>query len=600
GVSFFAAWLMIAQAMRRRALTRSQIKPAIVASPLLMARTGIDGEPIQLHYLRDLVNPAFTHHHTNGSYTHTAVRLQFKDGHLDFDIRSKAAADQLLAFLRATPERLQRWIQDGSIAQKIQDYDWIQTFLIETGKVQVASEDPNAPRVKATPKYDSDVKNLAPVVPAWETFLLTTKGQMLGALTVAAVVTTLSYGMNLYAVDSWLWHNAESGRYPDAYKSYLAMGPLQLHHAAAEQGYDDTSFYQAEHAKSASALRGYRKAFPKGRHESEAKEKVQKLYVAAEEQYLTHTGKAKPEAAEGMKALFAYMRTEDAPLVRISFLPGKGLDGKTLEKATFEKTGSNKIHGVSGSFSKEANESREERIVAVMAESFKKVLPQDLFELKKSGIGEAGPRFLVHYDVRGTGSFYTAESEENLPLEKRQIWVGIVLAFDFSLQVPGSKYPPDEDPENGYRFSMIARPAPNFDVRQNASPTEVYDRMVATAFDEFQVELGNAYGLELQVPANWGSLGGVRKPSFTPPRIPTLTPTPSPLGPKPSRALVDIAMEVLTTPGNEKLGVTATAMEVSKKAKAAGIKATPQEVTSAIATARVEKALKKGKPPAPK
>ncbi len=607
---FFSAWLMIAQAIRIRALKRSTIKPAIVASPILIGQTGIDGEAITLFYLRDLVNPSFTHHHTNGAYTHTAIKIQFKDGMLEFDIRNRHSAESLIAFLKATPEKLQRWLTDGSIATKIAELDWIQTFLIETGKAEAFEQggDPSKPVVKAKPKYDSDIKMLAPVVPAWEAFLLTTKGQMIAALTLATFVTTVSYFANLYSVDEKLWTSARKVNDPALYKSYLVTAPLKWHKTEAEQRYDDSSFERAVKSKSATPLRAYRKEFPQGRHATEAKEAVEKLYVAAEEQYLTHTEKAKPEAAEGMKALFTHMRQEDAPLVRICFLPGKGVDGVSLEKATFEKTGSKRIHGVSGSFSKEANEGREDRIVAVMQESFKKVLPQELFELKKGDREDKGPRFLVHYDVRGTGSFYTAESEDNLPVEKRQIWIGIVMAFDFSLQVPGSKYEPSEDPEHGYRFSMIARPAPNFDVRQNASATEVYDRMVATAFDEFQVELANAYGLELQMPASWGQLSGMqRRPAM--PKFPTTNPksptnpmpgTTNALGPKPNRAVVDIAMAVITEPGNEKLGPTAIAMEVSKRAKAAGVKTTQYEVQQAVATARVEKALNKNKPQPPK
>src|SRR5205823_2464604 len=86
--AFFAAWMVIANAIRIRALKRSGMKSAVVVSPILIAKTGLDGEPVEAFYLRELTHPNVTHHHTNGAYTHTAVRLRFLNGALNFDIRS--------------------------------------------------------------------------------------------------------------------------------------------------------------------------------------------------------------------------------------------------------------------------------------------------------------------------------------------------------------------------------------------------------------------------------------------------------------------------------------------------------------------------------
>jgi hypothetical protein len=141
-----------------------------------------------------------------------------------------------------------------------------------------------------------------------------------------------------------------------------------------------------------------------------------------------------------------------------------------------------------------------------MQDAIRRVLNEDLFDLQRGDIEDEGPRFLVHYQVVGTGTFYTLDEQDDVPLEQRDVYAGIGLLFDVSTQVPGSAYPPNPDPTQGYRFRAEAWPAANFQVMHYGQFTgessfgaaeSVYDKMVDTAFQQFATQLALAYGLEL-------------------------------------------------------------------------------------------------------
>src|SRR5581483_6908254 len=249
----------------------------------------------------DLVQPSFTHHHTNGSYTHTAVRLRFKEGTLNFDIRNRKAADGFLAFLKATPEKLQAWQAQGALARKVDELDWIQGWLAhEAKRIQDPRRDEGdelAPRVVAKLK-DPIAGRTGAALPAWEQRLLTPSGRRVASLVIAGLVTATSLAANLLATDAHWWDHANGTRSPEDYRVYLELGPLQLHKKEAIEREDDRTYELALEAKSATPLRAYRQSHASGRHVSEAKEAIQALYRAAEEQYAAKTSeKADAQAA---------------------------------------------------------------------------------------------------------------------------------------------------------------------------------------------------------------------------------------------------------------------------------------------------------------
>ena len=466
---------------RWRSYRRSVVRPAIVATPILIAKCGLENEPVELHYHKDLTTPNIVHQHYNGAYTHTSFGLVYSTGWLNFTIHNRSSADGFLNYLRGTGDILAAWAASAEVEAKITQFDWIGAST----------------RATATP---------------WgrPRFISTALGKVLVSTAAAAILTALAWAGNLVSNEISDWSQARRRDSSSSYQSYLQRPPLGWWKAEAMKLEDDAAHREAVHARTAGALRGYLQSHAGGRHVEEAREEIRALYRKAEEAYLAKSAKAVPQANEGMKALLAHLREQSSPVVNICFAPAEGIDGKEAEAQVFEMTQSTKIFPVGPSFSAEANRAREDRIIGIMGASFRQVLTDDLFALTSSSLADPGPRFLVRYKVVGSGTYYTWNREKNLPLAQRSCYVGIQVDFVFSLQVPGSAHPVDSDPAKGFAFTMSASPAPNFTVMgSDPSATDVYTRMAETAFQEFEVNLCNAYGLELVMPKDWGAISGV-------------------------------------------------------------------------------------------
>lgn len=285
-----------------------------------------------------------------------------------------------------------------------------------------------------------------------------------------------------------------------------AYTPFTAHSRAALEGYDDVCFQEALEKKTAGALREYRRDFEKGRHREDAREVLRDMYRQAEARYLENapTTDAPPAAVEGMKSLLAYLREHDpeALQVPVCFLPVEGLEGGRIEDFVRALTGSKKVHPVSPAFSKAANQTREHRIVSHMDQALRWVVG-DLFRLATGSLESSRdrPRILVGYQVVGTGIPYTMVAEKDLAREARNVYVGIALDFQFSLQVPAGDAPLSDDPAEGHHFPLRATPAPNFSAAgRNQGPEAfaraVYDAMAETAFAEVTRRLARQLGLE--------------------------------------------------------------------------------------------------------
>lgn len=472
-----------ASLLRRR---RSRVRPGVLATPILIGRIGGEGDPVEFHYLKDLTGSEITHMHHNGSYTHTAFQFQFGRLPFHFSIPSRPRAEGLIDYLSSSPGLLKGWLEEGTFESRIAELDWI----------SASAEAAKAPPLSAPLRW---------VVPV-----------LVVATTAASFAGVI--GVSYYWPERREWERAKRFDTVDAYQRYLAAGPLQWHRTEALERKDDRAYGNAVRTNLARAFRGYLRDYPQGRHAAGARRELERLYAKAEEEYRAKAAKADPQAAEGMKRLLSHLHGRNAPTVEVKFLPAEDID-KTVDDVARKATGSSRVRSAAPSFSAERNRQREHRIFEIMRASFGKVFSDDLFELGRGTAG--GPRFLIRYRVQASGSFYSWEREAHLPESEREIFVGIEIAFDFALQVPDTEFPPDEDPSKGWKFSMTAKPPPNISVAGDGA-TAVYDRMAATAFEEFEVRLANTYGLELTMPKDWGKLPGgeTYTPRYEPYKIP--------------------------------------------------------------------------------
>lgn len=456
------------RAMRIRA---SRLKPAIVATPLIVAECGTDTDPIRMYYLKDLQDAQIVRHLRNGSYQYTAFNLKFAEGSLMFNLSPESRANTMLEFMRGGPKIVQGWLDSGSAAERLAQFDWIGA----TANVR-PEELPRRP--PETPLMQSAWMRFG--VSAFLALLLT------GAATYA----------NAVAEERSLWNFAVLFDNEREYRYYLEDAPFGWHRDEALVLVDDRAYDEAD---TATKLRDYQKRYPQGRHVEEAREKVRQMYRDAEARYLDQTAAAAgadPKAIEGMKALLAFLRESDQPRVGILFLPAEGIDGAAAEAEARERAGVDAVVPVGPSFTAEMNRAREGRMIDSIQTSFRLLFAQELFDLRPGSLEAPEPRFLIRYEVVGSGETYVHVDAMGNALPDSPVYVGIKILFDFSLQAPGSAHPPDPDPARGFRFSMGVEPPAQFGSGSGVRGEAVYELMVDAAFFSFARALAEAYGLK--------------------------------------------------------------------------------------------------------
>jgi len=479
GVASLFVMMVLFNGVRLRQYRRSRSKPGIVANPLLLGLVRLDHDVVWLFHHIELVDHQVTHHLRNGAYQYTAFQFKYKSGTLSFTLGSRSQADGLMEYLRGSGAVIQMWAQTGTAEEQIRTYDWI------------------SQAAEAAAKADAPHPRKGLLHSGWAKFGLSCAAGLAYGFAL--------FGINLVVHEMKDWSYATHENLPVSYEVYINYSPFGWHKKEAAIRFDDRTYEVAVAAKTAGALRGYLKKFPSGRHLQDARQGLVELYKRAEEGYLAKASKAVPQAAAGIRALLANLREKPTPAAYIKFVAGEPLDDKAIDASARKSTGSTKIRSMGPSFTPERNRQRESRILAVMKASFRTVFSDDLFDLVDAAPGAEDARFLVAYRVGTSGMIYTWNREKDLPIEEREVFVGMQIAFTFTLQVPGSEHPVDPDPEKGYKFAMTVKPAPNFDVIGDGA-TAVYDRMAGTAFERFEIDLANAYGLERTMPANWGKL----------------------------------------------------------------------------------------------
>lgn len=497
GVATLFFMMVLFNWVRLRRFRKSKSKPGIVANPLLMGLVGLEQDVVWMFYHMELTDHQVTHHLRNGAYQYTAFSFKYKSGSLSFTLNSKFNADALMEYLRGSGAIVQAWVQSGVADEQIKAYDWI----------SAAAE--------AAAKADAPHPKKGILNSGWAKFGL--------SCAAGLAYGFLGYGISLTMGEMSRWEDATRQNTAEGYEYYINWSPFGWHKKEAAIRFDDRSYEAAVASNTAGKLRLYVKNFAAGRHVQEAKQGLVELYKRAEQAYLTKASKAVPQAAAGIRALLANLREKPTPAAYIKFVSGEPLDDKAIDESARKSTGSKKIRSMGPSFTPERNQQREGRILGVMKASFRTVFSDDLFDLVGDAPGPDDARFLVAYKVSPSGMIYTWNREKDLPIEEREVFVGMQIAFTFTLQVPGSEHPVNPDPEKGYKFAMTVKPAPNFDVVGEGA-SAVYDRMAGTAFERFEIDLANAYGLERTMPENWGKLpevsgGGYRPPQFKMPDI---------------------------------------------------------------------------------
>jgi hypothetical protein len=284
--------------------------------------------------------------------------------------------------------------------------------------------------------------------------------------------------------------------------SLILTGGLMFGMVALNNYYDDKkSWDNAEAINRATSYRIYQQTHPQGRWLSDAQQKIQNLYNAAEQKYQNSLNKDYDQnAVDAVLQTIKYAKTTQNYHVQIIFERHNEISPNIVEELK-KDYGVKKILPFDDTFSEAKMIRRESNLFSVVTDAFKQVIPDDILEFSRECGGEC-VTFLVKYKV-SSDSIYYDPREKKLP-EVDRVWnPGIFIDWDFSVRTPNQP--------QSYDFSLESLPADHItydsDLAENLSgkvdvekemqtdKNNMYDEMVSSAFDDFRKNLVYRMGI---------------------------------------------------------------------------------------------------------
>lgn len=283
----------------------------------------------------------------------------------------------------------------------------------------------------------------------------------------------------------------------------MVTGGIMFATISLNNYYDDfKSWNNAESGNRAWSFRTYLQTHPRGRWAGEAQQKVQSLYDAAEQKYQASLNDGYDQkAADAVLQTLRYAKTTQNYRVKVVFERHNEIPTDIIEQLKKEY-GVKKILPFDDTFSEDKMIRRENNLLAVVTDAFRKVIPDDILEFANE-CGDECATFLVKYKVSSKDSIYYDPREKKLPDVDRTWNPGIFIDWDFSVRTPNQ-------PQT-YDFSLSSLPADhitydsnlaedlsgNVDVEKEmqTDKSNLYDAMVASAFDDFKANLVYRMGI---------------------------------------------------------------------------------------------------------
>lgn len=273
--------------------------------------------------------------------------------------------------------------------------------------------------------------------------------------------------------------------------AFVLSASLTAFGSVANEYFDDSiSWDQAMTANRASSFRDYLRGHTNGRWSTEAAERLKAYYDEAEGKYKAVLGSGHDVAAvEAMLALLRYARDTHEYRVGISFERKAEIPNDLTEQLKKEFK-VKKVLPLGSTFTDERMLERETQLFAYLQNTFAQIFPDDVVELV-SDCSQRCAKFLVRYETSFQETIYYDVREEDLPQEDRNWSPGILIEWNFTLNVPEQAEP--------YSFELGSAPADtiNYDNIDGSAPGSeseadqhsFYDAMVASSFDDFRAHL---------------------------------------------------------------------------------------------------------------
>ncbi|MCD9187363.1 MAG: hypothetical protein LUM44_13090 [Pyrinomonadaceae bacterium] len=259
---------------------------------------------------------------------------------------------------------------------------------------------------------------------------------------------------------------------------------------------DKISWQAAQNIDRASSYRNYLQTHPNGRWTADANEKLKSLYDSAGQKYRASLNKGFDEkAVEAISEILKYAKETQNYRIKVEFAKDNKIP-PNLEEELKEEFEVKKILPLGDSLSDEKMKNREKALLGVVADALRKVIPDDILEFSND-CSENCVKFKINYKIDAKYSLYYDTRQEKLTDAERIYYPGILIDWDFSVQLPNQT--------SNYNFKLDSIPAEQIsydsklteDEQSNRSFEDIlkadlgniYDSMVASAFDDFRANL---------------------------------------------------------------------------------------------------------------
>lgn len=411
-----------------------------------------------------------THHSTNGIYSHTMFKFNFKDGtQNNLSISNKTQAEALLRNFDWYRDQA-RAAYEARDAQKLAGYD---PFLeLRQNNWAGAKQTPGG-FVPALKYHGQNLmRTLQPLA-------------MLAAIAIGAL-----FWLGRSAASDYQMHQTAKRLATEAaYAGYIAHGKFYV--AEMQAALPRVAFVETLPKKSVSLLRSLKSRFPQSDIVPDVKKEIHVLYQRSMQKFQEQAVNTDNTLVATMEQLLQFAEQRDNPQVTIKFTRPTTEQLGELDaflKASERKLPNMKMALASRHFANDTASVREARILDGLRSAFGSIFPNDVLSFSVgSGGKNAHPALDIAYRIEPSGSIYFSEKN------KDDAFVGLAIRFQASIIVP--------EVAEHWNFELEVQPPNEFRVEYKTAaggesrPSEgqVYSVMAERAFDQLSSKITAAF-----------------------------------------------------------------------------------------------------------
>jgi hypothetical protein len=424
----------------------SPIKKGTYITKLYFIKTDVD--QVTYHLLRDLADLKITHHHKNGSYQYTEIRMVFPVSDYTFTLNSQQQAQNFILWLQNATVEVNGYIssQNWSTLSSLDDFNGLSS------------------------NFQND--------PALATEGKAVQKKVLQVAAIACIVVTGSMiFLNRFLDDSYAWKKACDYYGIEGYRDYIRESKAGNHKGAYIKEADDRAYENAKAANTITSIKEYYQDSVFQYHKKEAYDNIQTQYETIISNYKKTY--AKNGKKEGSEIFVQYLRRAQKDLnttVNISFT-GKNQIPDNIEKTISEETEFKNILPIGSSFSEESNKRREYEILESFSSAVHEIIPDDALSFEINEKSKDSSDIFVSYSIN-VHSLYYMTKDEHLAEADRSYYPGVNFTWIcFFRSVAKEKGEP-------YVLAFTSKPSSSLDIQY-----DIYTSMASSAFRDFKDKL---------------------------------------------------------------------------------------------------------------